>query len=210
MIDMVQAAEHGFPDDHPILRVAAWQLDRARGALTDRAMGSPAIEILHVFSQHCPKMALTEDEQVVQTFGPQESHPALGDRVGLRRPEGGTDLRDAEFHQPPIEPTVTIMDEEARGLAVPAAAFHDLLRHPVRGRMPSRPDVEHFPAGVIDSEEYIQGPEEDRLDAEEIAGPYRRGVLLEEPAPAWRWIPIPWTTHILCNAPGRDLKTKPC
>ena len=47
---------------------------------------------------------------------------------------------DTEIRQPPIEgrpiSTVTIMDEEARSLAVPAAAFHDLLRYPFRGRMP--------------------------------------------------------------------------
>ena len=52
MIDIVQAAEHGFPDDHPILRVAAWRFDRAWGTLTDRAMGMPAIEISHIFRQH--------------------------------------------------------------------------------------------------------------------------------------------------------------
>ena len=127
MIDMVQAAEHGFADDHPILRVAAWQLDCAWGALTDRAMGTPAIEVPHIFGQHSPQMVLIEDEQVIQTFGPQGSHAALGDRVGLRRPEGSADLGNAKIRQPPIEgrpiPTVTIMDEEARGLAVPAAAF---------------------------------------------------------------------------------------
>src|SRR5260370_40319386 len=75
--------------------------------------------------------------------------------------------------------------------------------------MPRRPDVEHFPAGVIDNEEHIQRLEEDRLDAKEVAGPYRRGVLLEEPAPTWRWFPIPRTTHILCDAPSRNLEAQP-
>src|SRR5260370_37313006 len=103
MIDMVQAAEHGFPDDHPILHLAAWQLDCAWGALTDRAMRAPAIKIPRIFLEHRPQMALIEDEQVIQTFSPQRSHPALGDRVGLRRPEGSADLRDAEMRQPPVE-----------------------------------------------------------------------------------------------------------
>ena len=84
MIDMVQAAEHRFADDHPTLRVAAWQLDCAWGALTGRAMGTLAIEVPHIFRQHSPQMALIEDEQVIQTFGSQGSHPAFGDRVGLR------------------------------------------------------------------------------------------------------------------------------
>jgi hypothetical protein len=84
MIDMMQSAEHGFPDDHPILRVAAWRFDRAWGALTDRAMGTPSIEVPRIFLEHRPQMALIEDEQVIQTFSPQRSHPALSDRVGLR------------------------------------------------------------------------------------------------------------------------------
>jgi hypothetical protein len=49
MIDMIQAAERRVPDDHPILHVAAWRFDRAWGTLTDRAMGTPAIEVLHIF-----------------------------------------------------------------------------------------------------------------------------------------------------------------
>ena len=62
MIDMMQSAEHGFPDDHPILRVTAWRFDRAWGTLTDRAMGTPAIEVPHIFGQHSPQMALIEYE----------------------------------------------------------------------------------------------------------------------------------------------------
>jgi hypothetical protein len=59
---LMQAAEHGFPDDHPILGVAAWRFDRAWGPLTDRAMGTPAIEVPHIFGQHSPQMALIEYE----------------------------------------------------------------------------------------------------------------------------------------------------
>ena len=62
MIDMVQTAEHGFADDHPILRVAAWQLDCAWGALTDRAMRAPAIKIPYIFLEHRSQMALIEYE----------------------------------------------------------------------------------------------------------------------------------------------------
>jgi len=62
MIDMIQAAERRVPDDHPILHVAAWRFDRAWGPLTDRAMGTPAIEVPHIFGQHSPQMALIEYE----------------------------------------------------------------------------------------------------------------------------------------------------
>src|SRR5260370_34148333 len=138
MCARVQPATSGGRHGSPALRIAGCLCCCAWSALTDRAMRAPAIEILHVLRQHYPQMALIEDEQVIQTFGPQGSHPALGDRVGLRRPKGSADLGDAKIRQPPIEgrpiPTVTIMDDEARGLAVPAAAFQDLRRYPLASR----------------------------------------------------------------------------
>ncbi len=81
-------------------------------------------------------MALAEDEHEVQTLGSGRPDPSLGDGVGARRSEWGPDLPDAEIVQPPIEhlpvAAVAVMDEKARWLAIPAAAFDDLLRHPFR------------------------------------------------------------------------------
>ena len=73
------------------------------GVATDRAVWTPAIEIPHIFRQHSPQMALIEDEHVVQAFSAQRSHPALGDRVCLWRPERRANLGDAEGPHPSVE-----------------------------------------------------------------------------------------------------------
>ena len=75
--------------------------------------------------------------------------------------------------------------------------------------MPCRPDVKNLPAGVINNKKDRQCAEEDRLDAEEVAGPYRRGVLLEERAPSRRWRPVPGAPHILGDAARRNPEAKP-
>jgi hypothetical protein len=123
-------------------------------------------------------------------------------------------LRDTEATQAPIKDctiaTVTVMDEEARRAVIPAAAFHDLLRHPLGCRMLGHLDVENLAAGVMDHEKDVERPEKDRLDAEEVTGPDRRRMLLEKRAPAGRRsTPVPRATHILGHGPGRDLKAKP-
>ena len=84
MVDMMQSAENGFRHDLPALRTALWLCCCAWSALTDRAMRAPAIEVLDLFRQYHPQMALIEDQHVVETFGPQRFHPALGDGVSLR------------------------------------------------------------------------------------------------------------------------------
>jgi hypothetical protein len=91
--------------------------------------------------------------------------------------------------------TVAIKDKEARRFAVPPAAFDKLLRHPSGGRMLGDPNVENFPAGVVDDEKDVERPEQDRLDAEEIAGPNRRGVLPEKSTPALSLPETPSALH---------------
>ena len=44
MIDVMQAAKHGLPDDLRIVPFADWWLDCAWRALTDRAVWAPALE----------------------------------------------------------------------------------------------------------------------------------------------------------------------
>jgi hypothetical protein len=51
------------------------------------------------------------------------------------------------------------MIQEAWWLMVPAAAFYDLLRYPLRRGMLSHLDMQHFATGVADHEETIEGLE---------------------------------------------------
>ena len=145
MIDVMQTAKHRLPDDLPVARIADRRIDCAWSALADRAVRAPAIEILHIFRHSRTQMALIEDEHMVQAFCAQRSHPALGDRICLRRPEWRADLGDPEAPHPlvkerPIAP-VTIVDEKAWWLPIPAAAFDDLSACPLRRRMPRRLDA---------------------------------------------------------------------
>ena len=72
------------------------------------------------------------------------------------------------------------MNEEAWWLGVPTAAFNNLLCRPLGDRMRRHMHVENLPAGVMDDEEDVECPKEDRLDAEEITRPDGRCVLAHE------------------------------
>ena len=76
------------------------------------------IEVGDILTQDLAQVSFIEDKHVIQTLGSHRSHPSLGDRVGLRRSERSTDLRDAEPKDPeikhrPVTP-VAVMDEIAR------------------------------------------------------------------------------------------------
>jgi len=147
-------------------------------------MRPPVIEIAHILGQNLRQMALIEDEYVVQALGPHRSHPALGDRVGPRRSEWRASLGNTETTHPPIEAgaiaLVAVMNEKTWRLVIPTAAFDNLLCRPLGGRMRRHMHVENLSAGVMDDEEDVECPKEDRLNAEEIARPDGRCVLLQE------------------------------
>jgi len=93
-------------------------------------------------------------------------------------------LQDTEVSYTPIEDcainAVAIMNEEAWRLSIPGATFHNLLCRPFGARVRRHVDVENLPAGVIDQQEDVECPKEDRLDAEEIARGDGRCVSLQE------------------------------
>ncbi len=59
----------------------------ARRPLPDRPVGTPTVEVRHVLNKHATQMPLVQDQQVIQTFGSDRSHPSLRDGVGLGRSE---------------------------------------------------------------------------------------------------------------------------
>jgi hypothetical protein len=157
---------------------------RAGCTLSNRTMRPPVIEIAHILGQNLRQMALIEHEDVVQALRPDRSHPALGDRVGPRRSERRASLGNTGTTHPPIETgaitVVAVMNEKTWRLAVPTAAFDDLLCRPLGGRMRRHVHIENLPAGMMDHEEDVECPKKDRLDAEEIARPDGRCVLHQE------------------------------
>jgi hypothetical protein len=69
---------------------------------------------------------------------------------------------------------VAIVNQESRRRLIPGAAFHDLLRGPVRCRMPRHCNVEDLPVGEPDDEEDVKRLEQDRPDTEKVASPVGR------------------------------------
>ena len=72
----------------------------------------------------------------VQAFSTQRSHPALGDRVCLWRPERRANLGDAEGPHQLVEDRtiapVSIVDEKARWLSIPAAALDGVASRSIK------------------------------------------------------------------------------
>ena len=77
------------------------------------------------------------------------------------------------------------MDEEARRLTDPAAAFDDLLRHPLRSGVARDLDMQDLAIGVTDRKEDIEGLEPHRSHTKEITGPDILRMPLEKLPPAW-------------------------
>jgi hypothetical protein len=75
--------------------------------------------------------------------------------------------------------------------------------------MAGHSDMHHFAAGVTYHEEDIEGLEENRLDADEVASPDFTGMLCEEVPPPGRWFPTMRPTHVLGNGSRRDFKPQP-
>ena len=174
--------------------------------LSKRSMRAPVVEVADIFGQGPLQMALIEYENVVQTLGPDGSHPPLGDGVGPRRSDRRARLGNPETTHPPIEggaiATVAVMYEKAWRLAIPSAAFNNLLCRPLGGWIGRDLHVKNLPAGVLDHEKHVQRSERDRLDAEEVARPDLRSVLPQERRPSGGRPATMDSLHILGDRSG--------
>ena len=159
------------------------------------------------------QVPLIQNEHMVQTLGSHRSNPSLHDSVGLGRSERGTDRGDVEAIHPSIEArskaTVAVVYEEAWGIALPTACFHDLLPHPFACRMSRDSHMHDFSAGVMDNEEDVDRPEKDRPHAKEIVSPDFPGMCGEKESPTERRIPVMGTSHVFRHSSGRDLESEP-
>jgi len=101
------------------------------------------------------------------------------------------------------------MNEVTWRLAVPTAAFDDLLRRPFGGRMPRHVHMENLPADVMDHEEHVWRSKRDGLDTKEVARPDARCVLRQEGPPAGRWPSIMGWMLILRHGSAANFEPKP-
>src|SRR5262252_209127 len=104
--------------------------------------------------------------------------------IALARGDLNASVGNTEITYPPIEAGaiagVAVMNEKTWRLALPAAAFDDLLCRPFGGRMRCHVHVENLSAGVMDYEEHVQCSKRYGLDAKEVARPDGRSMLPQE------------------------------
>ena len=133
---------------------AAWSV------LPDRSVRAPMAVVRELLGQDPAQVSLPENDHAVPALLPDGPHPALSDRVGSRTSERRPNLRDAQAPQPPVErrsvATIAVMNQKARRLTVPAAAFDDLLSCPLCRGMSGYLDMEDLPPDVMDHEEHIE------------------------------------------------------
>ncbi len=108
------------------------------------------------------------------------------------------------------EAAVSVMDEKTRWLTIPTASLDDLLSRPLACRVARGSDVHDLPTDVMNDEKDIDCPEEDRLNAEEVAGPGFTGMRGEKIAPARRWLSSMGASHVLRDGPGGDRDAQSC
>jgi hypothetical protein len=73
---------------------------------------------------------------------------------------------------------VAIVNEKSRWPPIPGTAFDNLFGRPFGRRVACHADVQDFSIGVPNDEEDIERLEQNRLNAEKIAGSYVRCVIL--------------------------------
>jgi hypothetical protein len=205
---MMQAAQHR-PTYDLAGRVGHGRRRRpARRALAQPLMRSPRIEVGDVLVQHLLKVALVDDDHMVQTRTPRRSDPPLSQRVRPRRPHGRPDPRDAEPLHAAVEldpePAVPVTDQIPRRVPFPATRVHDLLGRPGGGGMLAHPNLEDPSALVMHHEEDIQRLEEDRAHTEEVARPDVLSMARQELPPAGGRDAAIRLAHIFGDGPRRD------
>ncbi len=98
-------------------------------------MRSVAIVVIDELGQHGSQVALVDDDQVVEAFGPNGPHDPLGHGIGVRRAWRGPHSADAQTGQLAVEVTavngILVVDEV---LSLPAPG----RRPPETGARPTR------------------------------------------------------------------------
>src|SRR5262249_52239479 len=162
----------------------------ARRSLAQPPMGTPRIEVGHVLVQDALQVALVDDDQMIQTFGPGRSDPPLSQRLRPPGSHGRVDLPDAEPLHAAVElnpePAVSVTNQIPWRVPLPATRVHDLQGHPCGGGMPGYPNLHDLPSLVAHHEEDVQRLEEDRANREEVARPDVLRLARQELPPAGR------------------------
>ena len=146
------------------------------------------VVVSDVLSQDPAEVLFAEHDDVVGALASERADYPLDDGVRLRCAHGSLDGLDPDLRRPRREvaavAAVPIANEEARCCS-PGRGLDDLPPDPVCRRMSG--DVEmHDPAPVVgDGDEYVQGPEGQGGNGEEVCRPNLVGVQAKKGPPAW-------------------------
>src|SRR6266511_314137 len=137
------------------------------------------------------KLSAARDQEPVETVTADRADPAFGEGVRVGRAERGTDDLDVHASEDVVECTrelaVAIMDQKPdrpRAFRQRPGKLPLQLSRPAAVRVWSATGVLDKPRAELDEEEHIQAAEPERLNGEEVAGEHRRGMGMEEVAPA--------------------------
>src|SRR5450631_177954 len=138
------------------------------------------------------EMALTEDDDVVETFPPHGSYQAFSKWILPRRSRRGKDFVDAEAVDATAELVAVdavAVPDQVLGRRVFGERLDDLLRGPGRTGRLGDIEVKNAATVVGKDEEDIQNAKRRRRYREEIDRYQRPDVVLEERAPGLRrWL----------------------
>jgi hypothetical protein len=130
------------------------------------------------------ELAAVEDEDSVEALAADAADPTLHVRVGVRRPDRGSDdlhaLTAEEGVEGMRELCVSVTDQDTR-LFTAVVEIHaevsGLLEHPGAVGVGGAREVVDPAAPNADEHEDIQPSQPNRVDGEEVAREHRRGVL---------------------------------
>jgi hypothetical protein len=164
---------------------SGWRVGWLQG---EAAMGPLLVVVLEVADEDAAEMALVVDEDPVEALAADRADDAFGvgvrDRRAHRRQDHSDTFDREDLVKDAGELRVTITDEDAD--VVEDAADREvagLLGDPRAGRVRGDSRQVHAAGAVVDEEQDVESAEQDRVDAEEVAGKHAAGLGGEELAP---------------------------
>jgi hypothetical protein len=150
------------------------------------------VVVPQVLVEHPLKMTPTPDQHPIQTLLPHRPHPALGERVGVRRLNRGLDDLDAVSGEDVVEGAgelcIPVTKEEPRGGRAlrPSHLYREFpcpLDDPSSVRMVGDASDPDLPRMQLDEEQDVEGLEAHGLHREEVGRDDAGGLGSKERSP---------------------------
>lgn len=161
-------------------------MEEGRHALLDTLVGTRAVVVVDVCSDHALQLLTAKHQFVIQAFAAQAADEAFAECVGLGRLIWSDKFIDtsvgSEIRELAAVLVVAVM-YEVIGMPVPGSRFAQLLGNPGVMRCGGDIDMDDPASLQLDEDENVQWPEEQVMCDGEVTGPDARGVILEKRRP---------------------------